>query len=223
MAEKKKDAAKGTQKKGAQKKGGGAKQEAAEKAEAAPVEEREVPPPRMWLRYQESVRDALKGSFGYKNEMAVPRLEKIVVSMGVGAALQNPKRMDEAEKHLTALAGQKAVRVKAKQAVSNFRLRIGNEIGCKVTLRRARMYEFLDRLVSIAVPRIRDFRGLSDKSFDGRGNYSFGLSEQTVFTEIDADRMEFTQGMNITFVTTASTDREAHELLAGFGFPFRKS
>lgn len=209
------------------KKGKSPAKESASKAKAsvdAPAEEEiPVPPPRLWLRYQDELRGALKETFGYTNDLAVPRLRKIVLSMGVGSALKNPKRLDEAEKHLTALAGQKAVRTLSKRAVSNFRLRIGNAIGCMVTLRRQRMYEFLDRLVSIAIPRIRDFRGLSDRSFDGRGNYSFGLGEQTVFTEIDADRMEFTQGLNVTFVTSAKTDKEAFELLKGFGFPFRKS
>lgn len=196
---------------------------AAPKGDDAPAEEEvPAPPPRLWVRYQNELKVALKEEFGYSNDLAVPRLTKIVLSMGVGSALKNPKRLDEAEKHLTAIAGQKAVRTLAKRAVSNFRLRIGNAIGCMVTLRRQRMYEFLDRLVSIAIPRIRDFRGLSDRSFDGRGNYSFGLSEQTAFTEVDANRMEFTQGLNVTFVTSARTDKEAYELLRGFGFPFRK-
>jgi len=195
-------------------------------AEAAPRVEKKpakVIEPRLSARYRSEVRKLLKERFGYGNDMAVPRLTKIVISMGVGKALQNPKRIEEAQKHLTALAGQKAVVTKAKEAVSNFRLRIGNAIGCRVTLRRQMMYEFLDRLITVAIPRIRDFRGLSDRSFDGKGNYTFGLSEQTVFLEVDADRMEFTQGMNITLCTSAATDKEAYELLAGFGFPFRKN
>jgi large subunit ribosomal protein L5 len=191
---------------------------AAESAEAVPA-----PTPRMWEKYTDEVRASLKETFGYKNNLEVPRITKIVISMGVGTALQNPKRLVEAQKHLTSLAGQHAVTTKAKRAVSNFRLRVGSPIGCKVTLRRERMYEFLDRLVSVAIPRIRDFRGLNDRSFDGRGNYSMGLGEQTVFTEINADTLEFTQGMNITICTTAETDKEAHELLVRFGVPFRKN
>ena len=151
----------------------------------------------------------------------MPKIEKIVISMGVGAALQNPKRIEEAVKHLSQIAGQKAVATKARVSIANFRLREGQAIGCKVTLRRQRMYEFLDRLIAIAIPRIRDFRGLSPKGFDGRGNYSMGLTEQVVFPEVDADRMEFTQGMNIAICTTAKSDKEAFELLSGFGFPFR--
>ncbi|RME72666.1 MAG: 50S ribosomal protein L5 [Planctomycetota bacterium] len=181
-----------------------------------------APPPRLKEKYDSEIREALKQRFGYKNDLAVPRLEKIVISMGVGKALQNPKRLEEAQKHLTLIAGQKAVITRARRSVSNFRLREGQAIGCKVTLRRARMYEFLDRLISVAIPRIRDFRGLSPKAFDGRGNYSMGLSEQTVFPEVDADRMEFTQGMNIAICTTAKTDEEARELIRGFGFPFKK-
>lgn len=216
MAEKKKAAPKAPKKPKASE----AKPAAAAKGDGEVVK---APTPRLFERYKAEIKDTLKKDFGYPNDMAVPRLQKIVISMGIGKALQNPKRLDEAEKHLTAIAGQKAVRTKAKQAVSNFRLRIDNEIGCRVTLRRERMFEFLDRLISVAIPRIRDFRGLSDRSFDGRGNYTFGLNEQTVFVEVDADRMEFTQGMNITFVTSAKTDKEAYALLAGFGFPFRKS
>jgi large subunit ribosomal protein L5 len=180
------------------------------------------PPPRFWDKYRNEIRPKLKTSFGYKNDIAVPKLSKIVISMGVGAALQNPKRLEEAQKHLTQIAGQKAVTTKARVSIANFRLREGQGIGCKVTLRRARMYEFLDRLVSVAIPRIRDFRGMSPKGFDGRGNYSMGLTEQVVFPEVDADRMEFTQGMNIAICTTAKSDKEAHELLSSFGFPFRQ-
>lgn len=217
MAEKKKT----TKKKVAPKKAA-PKTPTAKKAKAELSTDVPNPTPRMWTKYQEEIKASLKKTFGYKNPMAIPRLEKIVISMGVGKALQNAKRIDEAEKHMTMIAGQKGVRTVARKAVSNFRLREGNAIGCRVTLRRANMYEFLDRLISISIPRIRDFRGLSNRSFDGRGNYSFGLSEQSVFTEVDADRMEFVQGMNITFVTTAKTDKEALELMTGFGFPFRR-
>ncbi|MHC4393804.1 MAG: 50S ribosomal protein L5 [Planctomycetota bacterium] len=181
-----------------------------------------MPTPRLWTKYQDEIRASLQESFGYKNHMAVPRLEKIVISMGIGKALKEPKRLEEAQKHLTQISGQKAVITQARKSVSNFRLREGNPIGCKVTLRRQRMYEFLDRLVAVAIPRIRDFRGFNDRSFDGRGNYSMGLNEQTVFVEVDADRMAFTQGMNITFITSAKSDKEAFELMKGFGFPFRK-
>lgn len=193
-------------------------------AEKAPEEKlAPPPPPRLWERYRNEIVPRLKESLGYKNAMAVPKLEKIVISMGVGAALQNPKRLEEAQKHLTQLAGQKAVVTKARVSIANFRLRQGNAVGCKVTLRRARMYEFLDRLISVAIPRIRDFRGLSPKAFDGRGNYSMGLTEQVVFPEIEADKIEFTQGMNIAVCTTAKSDKEAYELLNGFGFPFRQA
>ncbi|GIW71440.1 MAG: 50S ribosomal protein L5 [Planctomycetota bacterium] len=181
-----------------------------------------MPIPRLKLLYRDRIRPELKQRFGYKNDLAVPRLDKIVISMGVGRALQTPKRLEEAQQHLSLIAGQKAVLTRAKRSISNFRLRQGQAIGCKVTLRRDRMYEFLDRLISIAIPRIRDFRGMSPKSFDGRGNYSLGLSEQVVFTEVDADRMEFVQGMNIAICTTARTDEEARELIAGFGFPFQR-
>jgi large subunit ribosomal protein L5 len=206
-----------------------AKGEAAPAEAGAPAEKKEKetlpppPPPRLFERYKNEIRPRLKQTLGYPNDMAVPKITKVVISMGVGAALQNPKRLEEAQKHLTQLAGQKAVTTKARVSIANFRLREGNAIGCKVTLRRARMYEFLDRLVSVAIPRIRDFRGLSPKAFDGRGNYSLGLTEQVVFPEIDADRVEFTQGMNIAVCTTAQTDKEAYELLASFGFPFRQS
>jgi large subunit ribosomal protein L5 len=196
-----------------------AAKKAAKKEDEAPVE---IPTPRLWTKYQDEIRASLQESFGYKNPMAVPRLEKIVISMGIGKALKEPKRLEEAQKHLTQISGQKAVITQARKSVSNFRLREGNPIGCKVTLRRQRMYEFLDRLVSVAIPRIRDFRGFNDRSFDGRGNYSMGLNEQTVFVEVDADRMAFTQGMNITFITSAKSDKEAFELMKGFGFPFRK-
>jgi large subunit ribosomal protein L5 len=193
-------------------------------APAAPAEKLSPPPPPRFLeRYKNEVRPRLKQIFGYKNDLAVPKISKVVISMGVGAALQNPKRLEEAQKHLTQIAGQKAVVTKARVSIANFRLRKGNAVGCKVTLRRARMYEFLDRLISLAIPRIRDFRGLSPKAFDGRGNYSMGLSEQLVFPEIEADKVEFTQGMNIAVCTTARTDKEAHELLASFGFPFRQA
>jgi len=192
------------------------------KGEKKPAEaEAPAPPPRLFERYKNEIRPNLKKKLGYDNDMAVPKLTKIVISMGVGAALQNPKRIEEAQKHLTQLAGQKAVVTKARLSIANFKLREGQAIGCKVTLRRARMYEFLDRLISVAIPRIRDFRGISLKQFDGRGNFSMGVQEQVVFPEIDATRVEFPQGMNIAICTTARSNQEAHELLHSFGFPFR--
>jgi large subunit ribosomal protein L5 len=155
--------------------------------------------------------------------LSLPRLKKINVNMGVGKALQDKNRMQEAVDNLAKITGQKPQITKARVAVSGFRLREGNEIGCRVTLRRQRMYEFLDRLISVALPRIRDFRGINPKSFDGHGNYTFGLSEQMVFPEIDADKVTFTQGMDITIVTSTDNDDEARELLRLFGMPFREA
>ena len=157
------------------------------------------------------------------NVHSLPKLEKIVVNMGVGKALQDKNRMEQAVDNLTQITGQKAQVTKARLAVSGFRLRENNEIGCRVTLRGRRMFEFLDRLISVALPRIRDFRGVNPKSFDGNGNYSLGLSEQAVFPEIDPDKVTFTQGMDVTFVTTTRNDDEARELLRAFGMPFREA
>jgi large subunit ribosomal protein L5 len=155
--------------------------------------------------------------------MAVPRLEKVIVSMGVGKAAQDKKFLELAKKDLMMITGQMPVVCKAKKSVSNFKVREGNETGLKVTVRSERMYEFMDRLISLAIPRVRDFRGLNPRSFDGRGNYSMGLAEQTVFPEINPAKVEFQQGMNITFVTTANTDKEARKMLSLFGMPFRES
>jgi large subunit ribosomal protein L5 len=160
---------------------------------------------------------------GRKNKHSLPRLQKIVVNMGVGKALQDKNRMEQAADNLTQIAGQRAQIRKAKVAISAFRLRENNEIGCRVTLRGRRMYEFLDRLISMALPRIRDFRGVNPKSFDGNGNYTIGLTEQMVFPEIDPDKVNFTQGMDITFVTSTRSDDEARELLRLFGMPFREA
>lgn len=176
---------------------------------------------RLKDKYREEILPALKESLGRTNVLSLPRLEKIVVSMGVGAAIQEKKRLEQAGRDLTQITGQKGLVCKARKSVSNFKLREGNEIGVMVTLRNERMYEFLDRLINLAVPRIRDFRGLNPQSFDGRGNYSMGLTEQTVFPEVDPDKAEWLQGMNVTFVTTARTDEEGRELLRGFGVPFR--
>ncbi len=177
--------------------------------------------PRRLAMYREKVVPTLRQEFGYPNPMMVPRLVKIVVNMGVGKAVENKNRLEAANKDLTAITGQKPLIRKARGAVSGFRLREGYPIGVAVTLRGARMWEFLDRLVSLAIPRIRDFRGLPTK-LDGRGNYSMGLSEQSVFPEIQLDKVEFVQGMDITFVTTAPTDKEGLALMTALGLPFRK-
>ncbi len=173
-------------------------------------------------KYQDEVIDAMLKRFGYSNKHAVPGITKIVVSMGLGKAKEAPKRIEDSRADLAAITGQRPVITKARKAVSNFRLREGDSIGLMVTLRKTMMYEFLDRLISIAIPRIKDFRGLSAKAFDGRGNFSMGLAEQVVFPEISLDKMEYVQGMNITFVTTAKTDEEALELLSLLGMPFAK-
>ena len=184
---------------------------------------------RLLDRYQKEIVPALAKKLGRTTQKgkpqvhSVPRLLKIVVNMGVGKALQDKNRMEQAADQLSQITGQKAQIRKAQVAVSGFRLREGNEIGCRVTLRGKRMYEFLDRLISIALPRIRDFRGVNPKSFDGHGNYSMGLSEQMVFPEIDPDKVTFTQGMDITFVTSTTNDDEARELLRSFGMPFREA
>jgi large subunit ribosomal protein L5 len=178
---------------------------------------------RLMDRYQKEITPALAKRLGRDNKLSLPRLRKIVVNMGVGKALQDKNRMKEAADQLAQITGQKAQVTKARIAVSGFRLREGNEIGCRVTLRGRRMYEFLDRLISVALPRIRDFRGINPKSFDGNGNYSLGLSEQMVFPEIDPDKVTFTQGMDVTFVTSTRNDDEARELLRAFGMPFREA
>ncbi|MFC1652932.1 50S ribosomal protein L5 [Planctomycetota bacterium] len=171
--------------------------------------------------YKSKITTELKSEFKYTNVMAIPKLEKIVVSMGVGRAIQDKKILENARKDLTQIAGQLPVICKAKKSVSNFKLREGMETGLKVTLRGVRMFEFLDRLINLAIPRVRDFRGLNPKGFDGRGNYSMGVTEQTIFPEINTGKVETQQGMNITFVTTAKTDQEARKMLMLFGMPFR--
>jgi large subunit ribosomal protein L5 len=179
-------------------------------------------PPRLAVKYKEEIAPSLMKKFEYKSPMEVPKLQKIVLNMGVGAAVQDSKALDEAIKDLETIAGQKVSIRTAKKAISNFKLREGMKIGAMVTLRRARMYEFLDRLITIAMPRIRDFRGVSDKSFDGRGNYTLGVKEQIIFPEINIDKVTRVLGMDITLVTSAKTDNEAFELLSSFGFPFKK-
>jgi len=171
--------------------------------------------------YKAKIVPELKKEFGYGTVMAVPKVDKVVISMGIGKATQDKKYIELARKDLAIISGQQPVACKAKKSVSNFKVRQGQETGLKVTLRGARMYEFLDRLINLAIPRVRDFRGLDPNSFDGRGNYSMGLGEQSVFPEINPAKVEFQQGMNITFTTTARTDEEARRLLSLFGMPFR--
>jgi large subunit ribosomal protein L5 len=175
---------------------------------------------RLHEQYETTVRPALMQEFGYNNPMQVPRLEKIVVNMGVGEAVQDSKKAEAAAADLTAITGQHPVITKAKRSIATFKLREGMPIGCKVTLRRERMYEFLDRLITVALPRVRDFRGISGRSFDGRGNFALGLKEQLVFPEIDYDRVDATRGMDVVIVTTARTDAEAKALLKAFDMPF---
>ncbi len=177
---------------------------------------------RLLDAYKEKVVPELKKQFGYTNTLAVPRLEKVVVNMGVGKATENKKRLEDAVKDLAAITGQKPLITRARKSVSAFKLRQGNEIGCKVTLRGKRMYEFLDRLISLAMPRIRDFRGFSPDSFDRSGNYTLGLGEQSVFPEINIDKVEFVQGMDITIVITGGSAEASRELLRMMGFPFRR-
>jgi large subunit ribosomal protein L5 len=178
--------------------------------------------PRLKVRYEAEIKQALLTQLGLANPMQVPKLEKIVVNMGVGRATQQPSLLDGAVSDLTALSGQKPLVTKSRDAIANFKLREDQAIGCKVTLRGDRMWEFFDRLLSIAIPRIRDFRGLPVNSWDGRGNYTFGLSDQIVFPEIDYDKIDTPQGMDITIVTTASSDAEGRALLDAFGFPFKR-
>jgi large subunit ribosomal protein L5 len=216
---------------------GEAEKAEAEAIEALPkVEEAEVPKaaktdakpskkpadytPRLRKDYDERIAKAMTEKFGYKNALEVPRLDKIVINMGVGEATQDKKKVEQAAAEMEKIAGQKPVITKAKTSIAQFKLREGMPIGCKVTLRRERMYEFLDRLVTIALPRVRDFRGLNPKSFDGRGNYAMGLKEQIVFPEINYDQIDKVRGMDVIITTTARTDEEARELLRLFNFPF---
>jgi large subunit ribosomal protein L5 len=199
-----------------------------EKADAAPKAEKpskapkgqETYAPRLRRDYDDRIVAAMTERFGYKNRMQVPRLDKIVINMGVGDATQDKKRVETAAAEMEQIAGQKPVITKAKKSIAQFKLREGMPIGCKVTLRRERMYEFLDRLVTIALPRVRDFRGLNPSSFDGRGNYALGLKEQIIFPEINYDQIDKVRGMDVIITTTAKTDEEARELLRLFNFPF---
>jgi large subunit ribosomal protein L5 len=175
---------------------------------------------RLKQKYQDEVIPAMMQEFSYKNSMQVPRLEKITVNVGLGEATQNIKALDTTVAEITAITGQKPVVTRAKKAIANFKLREGVPIGCMVTLRRDRMYEFLDRLIHVALPRVRDFKGISDRSFDGRGNYSLGLREQIIFPEIQADKVEKSRGMTVSIITTAKTDQEGRRLLKLMGMPF---
>jgi large subunit ribosomal protein L5 len=178
---------------------------------------------RLMDRYQKEILPELAKRLGRTNPMSLPKLAKIVVNMGVGKAIQDKNRMEQATENLAQITGQKPQVTRAKKAIAGFRLRENMEVGCRVTLRGRRMYEFLDRLISVALPRIRDFRGVNPKSFDGNGNYNMGLTEQAIFPEIDPDKVTFTQGMDVTFVTSVRNDDEARELLRLFGMPFRES
>jgi len=178
--------------------------------------------PRLKVKYNDEIRDRLKAELGLDNVMQVPKLEKIVINMGVGGAVGQASLLENAVRDLTTIAGQKPVVTRAKKSIAGFKLREGNAIGAKVTLRGDRMWEFLDRLIALAIPRIRDFRGLPANSFDGRGNYTFGVTEQLIFPEIDYDKIDQTRGMDITIVTTARTNAEGKALLDAFGFPFKR-
>ncbi|MDD5557562.1 MAG: 50S ribosomal protein L5 [bacterium] len=179
-------------------------------------------PARLLERYRSEIVPAMMERFGYRNRLQVPRIEKIVVNMGVGEATQDVKVLEDAAADLALITGQRPALTRSRKSISNFKLRAGAKVGCKVTLRGRMMYEFLDRLVSVALPRIRDFRGLPSAAFDGRGGYSFGLAEQTMFPEIDLDKMKRSQGMDVAIVTSSATDEEAMALLASFGVPFAK-
>ncbi|MDP2923920.1 MAG: 50S ribosomal protein L5 [Candidatus Omnitrophota bacterium] len=178
--------------------------------------------PRLLKLYREEIVSKMREKLGYKNNLSVPRLTKIVVNMGVGVAINDSKLTEKASEELALITGQKAKICRSRKPISNFKLKKGVPVGCCVTMRRYRMYEFLDRLITAAIPRIRDFRGFAPSAFDDKGNYTFGLTEQNVFTEVQLDKITRTQGMNITIVTSASSDKEARELLTLFGFPFRK-
>jgi large subunit ribosomal protein L5 len=199
-----------------------AKKAAAEAGEKKPREPEERVTPRLRTHFDQVIRKAMIEKFGYKNAMQVPRVDKIVLNMGIGEGVADRKKVEQAADALTAIVGQKAVITRSRKSIANYKLRDGQAIGCKVTLRKTRMYEFLDRLVNIALPRVRDFRGLNPKSFDGRGNYSLGIKEHIIFPEIDYDRIDDVWGMDITVCTTARTDDEARALLTEFNFPFRQ-
>ena len=198
-----------------------AKEAAAAKEQKERKPERPAPVPRLQILYRDAVVKQLMEQFGYKTAMQVPRLEKIVLNMGVGEAVADKKVMDNAVSDMTKIAGQRPIVTKSRKSIATFKIRSGYPIGCKVTLRGRRMYEFLDRLVNIAMPRIRDFRGISARAFDGQGNYNMGVKEQIIFPEIEYDKIDAIRGMNITIATTAKSDNEAKALLSAFRFPFR--
>lgn len=177
---------------------------------------------RLKEQYENEIKDAMIKKFGYKNVMEVPKLDKIVVNMGVGEAKENAKLLEAAMKDMETITGQKAIATKAKKSIANFKIREGMAIGCKTTLRGEKMYEFMDRLINLALPRVRDFRGVNPNAFDGRGNYALGIKEQLIFPEIEYDKVDKVRGMDVIFVTTAKTDEEARELLAQFNMPFAK-
>jgi len=210
------------EKQGKKQKGGAPKEQQESKAEAQPAEPVEpAPRARLWDFYEQQVRTKLQQQFGFKNLHQIPKLKKIVLNVGMGDASKNPKGLEAAIAELAAITGQHPVTTRAKKAIANFNLREGQAIGCAVTLRGGRMFEFLDRFISVAVPRMRDFRGLPTKSFDGRGNYTLGIKEQMIFPEIDYDKVERIHGMDITFVTSAGRDDAALALLKELGMPFR--
>ena len=205
-------------------KGKGKKQQEAKAApQAEVISTAEIETPRFYVRYNKEVVPALKKQFGFENPMQVPRLEKIVVNMGLGAAVANPKIIDAAVEEIRAITGQKPVVTRSKKAIASFKLRAGLPIGVMVTLRGPRMWEFADRLISVSLPRVRDFRGVSRKAFDGKGNYTLGLKEQIIFPEINYDRIDVIKGLNISFVTTAKNDEEGRALLQHLGMPFRSA
>jgi len=213
-----------TQPQQAGKKVKGKKEEQVEKVQAAAVvsEPEEYVVPRLFEKYKNESISAIQKFFNFKSVMQVPKIQKVVINMGVGQATQDPKILEDAVKELETITGQKPAIRKSKKSISNFKLREGMNVGCMVTLRGAKMYEFLDRLISIAIPRIRDFRGVPDKSFDGRGNYTLGVKEHIIFPEVNVDKISRMFGMDVTIVTTAETDQQAYELLKSLGMPFRK-
>jgi large subunit ribosomal protein L5 len=208
---------------GQQKKKGGRKEKAPATIQAAqgPAAAKGEQPARLGVAYKEQVIPALMKEFGYKNPMQVPKLEKVVINMGLGEAITNNKLIEQAEEQMMAITGQKGVVTRSRKSIANFKLRENQPIGVMTTLRKERMYEFLDRLLNIALPRVRDFKGVSHKSFDGKGNYTLGIKEQIIFPEINYDRIEKIKGMNVTIVTTAKSDEEGRALLKHFGMPFR--
>jgi large subunit ribosomal protein L5 len=208
--------------KAAEAKAKAAAKKAAEEGGEKKREPEERVTPRLRTHFDQVVRKALTEKFGYKNPMQVPRVDKIVLNMGIGEGVADRKKVEQAAEAMAAIAGQKPVVTKSRKSIATYKLRDGQAIGCKVTLRKARMYEFLDRLVNIALPRVRDFRGLNPKSFDGRGNYSLGIKEHTIFPEIDYDKAQDMWGMDVTVCTSAKTDDEARALLTAFNFPFRQ-